>query len=115
MSTPRLDHDRLARELNLFDTPTPKHTCPAGRSSIVVEPRIHYTNQGRYRPYRKGKFLGSFYTIDGARDALHQADVRDQYEALKAESERLKKELDTLEVKIAKYETLCGGMLDETK
>ena len=113
MNSRELDHARLVDELGFPRPEKPKHTCPAGKTSIMVEPRIYYTNQGRYRPKRKGKFLGSFYTLEGAKEALVNADLRNEYKALKSESERLRRELNELEVKITNYERMCGGILDE--
>ena len=51
----------------------PKHTCPAGKASIIVAPNIHFTSENRYRPRYKGKFRGTFRSFEAAECALKKA------------------------------------------
>jgi len=69
-----------------------KHLIPAGKSTVTVEKGIYFTRQGRYRPKSGGKWVGSFYTLDGAREALKDYEV----ERLEQQIEILKKELEAL-------------------
>ncbi len=47
-----------------------KHAIPEWKSSVRVAKNIYYTNQGRYRVKYKGTWLGSFYTLEGAKSGL---------------------------------------------
>lgn len=51
----------------------PKHTCPAGKASVVVAPNIHFTSEDRYRPHYKGRFRGTFRSFEAAEAALKKA------------------------------------------
>lgn len=51
----------------------PKHTCPAGKASILVAPNIHFTSENRYRPRYKGRFRGTFRSFEAAECALKKA------------------------------------------
>jgi len=74
-----------------------KHTIPAGKSMVTVEKGIYYTRQGRYRPKANGKWLGSFYTLDGAREALKDYAKDKDIEKLKQEIRQTKQKLEILQ------------------
>ena len=74
-----------------------KHPIPSGKSMVTVEKGIHYTRQGRYRPKANGKWLGSFYTLDGAREALEDYAKDRDIKKLKLEIRKTKQKLETLQ------------------
>ena len=80
-------------------TPEVKHSIPAGKSQITIEPNIYYTRKNRYRPRFNGKYLGSFYTLVVARRAIKEARI-----------EQIKQELGEAE---AAYRDLRKKLIEE--
>jgi len=74
-----------------------KHPIPAGKSMVTVEKGIYFVRQGRYRPKADGKWLGSFYTLDGAREALKGYAADKDIEKLKQEIRQTKQKLEILQ------------------
>lgn len=74
-----------------------KHPIPAGKSMVTVEKGIYFTRQGRYRPKANGKWLGSFYTLDGAREALKDDAEDREVKKLTRQIKILQEELEALE------------------
>jgi len=87
----------------------PKHTCPAGKASILVAPNIHFTSEDRYRPRYKGKFRGTFRSFEAAECALKKAMLDEAESAMvqvmASEDERLAKAIKDAKKKV-KADTL---------
>ena len=74
-----------------------KHIIPAGKSMVTVEKGIYFTRQGRYRPKAHSEWLGSFYTLDAAREALKDYLKDREVQKLKRKIKTLQKALEALE------------------
>ena len=84
----------------------PKHTCPAGKASILVAPNIHFTSENRYRPRYKGKFRGTFRSFEAAECALKKAMLDEAESAMMqvmaSEDERIAQAIEKAKERVRK-------------
>ena len=77
-----------------------KEIIPEGQSQVRIEKNIYFTRQGRYRVKIEGKWRGSFYTLDGARQEVKALELAKGL--LKAKS-RLTKHNDLYDSRLEEF------------